>query len=1345
MLTSASMDSPLSRVRTEFRAELPRDLLGHPANVLLGVSKAALQELQALHINTVFDLATSRLFRDARALVEAASTRTSAITQFGRAPSDLVDEARASSTQPESLPTLPLNALQSLSAVDVDALGAALDVETIGDLASYEPHRAAAALLELAFFPDNVVGDDDERPADLVPRSGEYPTERVQYSTLLLDEIPLVEGENVIDLSSADFRPVDLAGLERADAGFTRPAFGALLTFNQSWYAHGLTLGQLLHSTSLAPGESTRIAIIDWTRRTLSSQTESVTEVDDLTNDTSHTRSISEVAQAVASEAQGGFSETNTSSTTHASATSGAMEMSAPLGGLLGGPSGSMGFSDSQATTTSNAASYSNSWGQREISSSMAQNINDRTHQHAHSSRSRRASLVREVSQSEHEEVSTRTLANYNHMHALTIQYYEVVQVFRTEVALAKADRVIYVPFKLADFDDDDTIRRFRPALLRAAVNRTVYQALRDLDVIEIRLDREVRFAAMRAPLRAVVGDGMIERIRVSASVLSASRSSSAVRVTAPIDDESRTEIKSTLGVGQVRSSARVNVRSTLWDASRAASLSGMLRQEVFRRNSTSMFLPNDAVVEGVSIEAGEADLKVVFETLDGNTESEPSGAEPLPLREVRRIRLEGDSADADETASVVLTLNRNGLRFPIELPTVGVVKGSGRSTRLVEVRDKSVDDSLKDHLKTNATHYNSAVFRSLDATQIALLLSNYTVKINGRTVPVSQATEPRPYAVIGNYLAFRMNADAATDDAWASWLDERGIRVGHTESDLVPLGTGGTFAEAVLGRSNSAEKLDMTRFWNWQDSPIPLEPTEIAAIQTGSRVTPEDTRPSPLGAPVVSITSPTTLPDPTGMAGVLSAIQNGSMFRDMSGLEATIGLAQAALEASSAGAATAGQQAGENMNNLLKANTERQRIAGQLISNLASTLLGGGGGKSIPAGSHSEQGAKVNYFDKTKSPAGGGSSSGGGSGSPSPSGESSASSGGGAASRGSGFAPSSAGYSTNPAIMAATWGDSTSPSNAFRHIADIVGDVATPTQGGAPATTYPKPAKGVAKTLSEKTDTDGIADTLLFDDPPMSEPMIPGLNVANWRMSTSNWNVHQYGGARVKAVDRNLDMLDLLVLHETGSSAWSNPDPNLSVHVHIDRDGSVHQHNRFQHHCQHIGVYNSRSIGIEHVNIPYLSADPANGRAFQVPFSPFPGKDFLSFPPEDQLEASVKTIDAIRNRMNSIAAWYPQVIQGPVLFDDDDPEAMEEYWLMYTRGHDWFRLNGIYRPFGIVAHSALVGHDDAALLPLYYRFRNDQGMSDAQAVVAIGALVTDSSRYVTKADSGINLHLLRL
>ncbi len=60
---------------------------------------------------------------------------------------------------------------------------------------------------------------------------------------MLLDEIPLDDGVQIVDVASAAFKPIDLALLAKADAGFKKTAFGALLTFNQSWYAQGVTVG----------------------------------------------------------------------------------------------------------------------------------------------------------------------------------------------------------------------------------------------------------------------------------------------------------------------------------------------------------------------------------------------------------------------------------------------------------------------------------------------------------------------------------------------------------------------------------------------------------------------------------------------------------------------------------------------------------------------------------------------------------------------------------------------------------------------------------------------------------------------------------------------------------------------------------------------------------------------------------------------------------------------------------------------------------------------------------------------------------------------------------------------
>src|SRR5690606_17938354 len=135
------------------------------------------------------------------------------------------------------------------------------------------------------------------------------------------------------------------------------------------------------------------------------------------------------------------------------------------------------------ASTTTTASSSSWSLGNRSVAASMSQNINDRTEQHSTSVRNRRATAVREVSQSEHEQVSTRIVANYNHMHALTVQYYEVVQIYRVTVQLNRFDRALFLPFALLDFSTasgPDLVARFRGELLAGALTPRAADLLLD-------------------------------------------------------------------------------------------------------------------------------------------------------------------------------------------------------------------------------------------------------------------------------------------------------------------------------------------------------------------------------------------------------------------------------------------------------------------------------------------------------------------------------------------------------------------------------------------------------------------------------------------------------------------------------------------------------------------------------------------------------------------------------------------------------------------------------------------------------------------------------------------------
>lgn len=1082
------MDDRSKNIRTEFRDAELSEILHKPPRVLLGVTQDAEKALADLEIDTVFDLATSAVFGAAVTLMGGGEELRSALARHGEPTSDIVRESVTAGQPLAELQFLPITALQGVPVSKAKAIAAALDAATVRDFALYPPYRVAVDVLRHLYFPESDPLFDPERPADLVPSTGEYPTERVQYQTVLMDAAEDAVA-NLVDVASDDFAPIDLTALAGGDAGFTKVAFGALLTYTQSWFSQGVTLGQLLHSVALAPGESTRIAVVDWTRRSRAGETEVISEEDELANETAHNRAISEVTNAVATEAQSGFSHSSTTNTSTEVGVSHAVDVSAPLGGALGGVNVSEGQTFSNATSSGTADSYSSSFGQRSVGTTMGQNITDRTHQNAHSSRTRRASVVKEVSQSEHENVSTRVIANYNHMHALTVQYYEVVQVHRVDLTLAKADRVVFIPVKLLDFADERLIRRFREVLARAALTFAIREAFRNLDVIEVKLDSKQRFTALGGTVTEFISTARPGRstdgqaFRSLEEMVSDAVEKEVARTTATKTDDTAGAVSG--GDGDERGAQRNRMNRAaalttatdkateeLWDAAQAARVSNLLGQATLRAESTSLYLPTDVSIERAYVDAGGTVVTAAFTLQSGAVETAVHQDDPIGLSDVTRIDLRGASPDGDVEAKLVLTLNRNGVRFPVELPAVTIPQGRRTDTPLVTVRSGAVDVNLAKHLADNRLYYSQAVLRSLDSAQLALLLSGLSITVDTlgpddhpttTTAPVAQVIDPVPIRYVGNYLAFRMSVESGFDLRWKEWLADHGVEVGKLyKQDIVPLGTGGVFAEAVLGRSNAAEKLDITRFWDWQDSPIPLQPTEIAAIQTGSRATPEDVTPGQLSNPIINITSPTSVPDPVGTAAALQAVQNGNMFRDMSGLQATIGLVQAGLAQTMAGASAAGQQAGENMNNLLKATTERQRIGAEMVTDLARTaasvytggaipagggMSGGGRGGGVTGGS-SQQGAKINYFDKTATapsgvPAASGAAT---SGAPAPAG---GSSGGGQPS-----APSAVTYSQNPAARQSVGGDIPSFPDMVGELVDKagMGEAAAPEpDGGAP------------------------------------------------------------------------------------------------------------------------------------------------------------------------------------------------------------------------------------------------------------------------------------------------------
>src|SRR5580692_4416922 len=364
--------------RQSFTGLDPLAALRAPITSLLGVSAEAASALGTLGIVTVFDLATAPVFEVAREIAEMATGGgTSAMARLGMVPGGLLDPGRV--IAPEALAASPVADLNAVDDALASALSAKLQVETIGDLGRWPAFRAAQEVLAATTA---AAGSSQDGAEELVPRLGEFPTERRFYQSVIIDH---VAAGKTTDLATAG--PVDIAPTIGADFGFAAPAVGARLTFVQSWFAHGVTLGNLLHSVALAPGESTRIAMLDWSRQTSASATEDITQTEQLTQATSHNRAVSEVQDAVAQEAQSGFSSTHADSST----TSGGGGLGLSLGPLT------LGGTASGSSTSSDAQSFSASTGSRNLAASMNQKVMDSTQQAASSVRNRRASIVKEV------------------------------------------------------------------------------------------------------------------------------------------------------------------------------------------------------------------------------------------------------------------------------------------------------------------------------------------------------------------------------------------------------------------------------------------------------------------------------------------------------------------------------------------------------------------------------------------------------------------------------------------------------------------------------------------------------------------------------------------------------------------------------------------------------------------------------------------------------------------------------------------------------------------------------------------------------------------------------------
>lgn len=644
------------------------------------------------------------------------------------------------------------------------------------------------------------------------------------------------------------------------------PTEGVILYHEQGWFGRGIALGNLLHSVALAPGEVTQVAMTNWNHS--SRATDSETESQDDSTDAADTqdRAVTEIQQAAAHE--------------HTFGGSSASSVSASEQGGFSG----LFVSGSAASTQTVSSNVSFSDGAKDLSMAANQQVNNRTVRHAEAARTRRAAVVREVTQSEGQNLSTRVLANYNHMHALTVMYFEVIEVFDLKTRVVDADRLIFLPFKVREVTE--LVPRFRKILVEAARSSGRPDLALALEYINANFPSGSGLQAISEKLATFRGDGK--------------RQGTVDQTRTALEDARKNITNLQQGFSTQRSTLKTEIETL-----------GNNRRVVLE--SLKAIPP---FLEAVARAGVQPQLQVIDEQVSA------LNSQISFLRQSEYSALAAAQATAQNLEFRLASLEREANLYQ-------------RAHDLVEKLSVDADGGLQD----TRLFLNQAAWLSLSPSEILGL-----ARREYKGAYLSESLDPTPVAVSGNYIAYRWK--------FGNFDEEQHFKksyvkpfLGNPQAELasvsstIAVPTGGIFGEAVLGQAVSAEKIDLSRFWNWKESMIPILPTAINALNAATPTLQNlDAKPTGLDPSSAVLDKLQDLPAPSGFQGLAETMRS-QMFRDMSGQDMLKQLATATTEAAKSGSEVAARTASENF----KAGLDFvQQMAPTVMSAMAAPETGG-------------------------------------------------------------------------------------------------------------------------------------------------------------------------------------------------------------------------------------------------------------------------------------------------------------------------------------------------------------------------------------------------------------------
>ncbi len=637
---------------------------------------------------------------------------------------------------------------------------------------------------------------------------------------------------------------------------------GYVVRMHQLWIPSGLSLGDLVYSLPLAPGEQQRIAVYD-ERETLSvREQETLTAAEFQQYQENADSSTNAVFSSAFDESALGGSKMKT--TSEAGSIGGGLGVAGFFSGIVAGLGIAGGYSDS--TTTGSSSSWQSA--SRDYVSNASQDFHSALARAAAARRSANRTSMRLATATERKEVVTKVITNHNHNHALTMQYWEVLRHFQVSSQVDDVQLVCFVPLEIIQFLPSPAPRILPTgSYSRDQLLRRYGQILRHHDVIQSRIWWRPDLAHGLKMLRAFAGDPTMT-VQSSSGAAQDIVDISLAGTFLPCEDVWVTAV-STSGarVGPVLmtgSSADVaagaTTRAGLLEALRARRTSATS----FETRTAALSLPNEVSRSNLA----RFEFRRAFRPFSYQLTmpADLSFGDLLGyLNNFSRLQVSMAPDELERELSGPLVADPSAaISGPPVLDVIEDFNGPGRDVMpvLMPVAAKRLPpqlafadllriEALLLHVVENTVAYSKAVWQALTPEERAIMLERFTIGVPTGGVPDATDEVPLLNCVANQVLGYFGNAaimpffippDVAEKVKYTSRDVQDSLLRFHRQSfrpaqSSITLPARGVLGEAVLGHCESSEKIDLTRFWNWQDSPADAagDPATTAGLFAGT------------------------------------------------------------------------------------------------------------------------------------------------------------------------------------------------------------------------------------------------------------------------------------------------------------------------------------------------------------------------------------------------------------------------------------------------------------------------------------------------------------------------------